>query len=36
MENVLRCLIVFLGTFLTKSPLLKWVDQESQGGGGTL
>jgi prepilin-type N-terminal cleavage/methylation domain-containing protein len=33
MENVLRCLIVFLGTFLTKSPLLKWVDQESQGGG---
>jgi hypothetical protein len=36
MENVLKCLVVFLGNFLAKTPLLKWVNQEIQGGGGTL
>jgi hypothetical protein len=36
MENVLKCLVVFLGTFLAKVSLLKWVSQENQGGGGTL
>jgi hypothetical protein len=36
MENVMKCLIVFLGIFWVKIPLLKWADQEKQGGGGTL
>ncbi|MDR2754079.1 MAG: hypothetical protein LBC20_00090 [Planctomycetaceae bacterium] len=34
MENVLKCLVVFLGNFLVKIPMLKWIVQEKQGGGG--
>jgi hypothetical protein len=36
MENGMKWFVVFLGTFLAKIPLLKWANQEKQGGGGTL